>query len=246
MRKSIFTAVILTAAGAMGLAASGLAQAQVMSPQGGGGTYYQQQPQQQPYQEETAEQGRGVQYGAHVLFPFYVTNPLTIAEVDYGGPIETSEVNGGFGLGLQGRIGWEFGYGFSVEANIGILFNLLNAQSLESSLSGPADQVLWTFWIGAGLRYAFLNPSAFVPFVGIGLSLNFWDLCADADAVCETNVIGVVPNATVGFAFEISPWAAIEAGLTANMGLGADAAFGDAGDVEVYLTPFAGGTLYYD
>lgn len=246
MRKSIFTAVILAAAAAMTVAASG-AQAQVMTPQGGGGTYYQQPQQQQPYQEETAEQGRGIQYGAHVIFPFYVTNPLTVTQVDYGGPTsELSEVNGGFGLGVQGRIGWEFGYGFSAEVNLGILFNLLNAQSLESANEGPADQVLWTFWIGAGVRYAFLNPSAFVPFVGVGISLNFWDLCADSDTVCETNVIGVVPNATVGFAFEISPWAAIEAGLTANMGLGADAAFGDAGDVEVYLSPFAGGTLYYD
>lgn len=246
MRKSIFTAVILTAAGVTTLGASG-AQAQVMTPQGGGGTYYQQPQQQQPYQEETAEQGRGIQYGAHVIFPFYVTNPITVTDVDYDGTTALSEVNGGFGLGLQGRVGWEFGYGFSAELNLGILFNLLNAEAIDGSgFSGSVDQVLWTFWIGAGVRYAFLNPSAFVPFVGVGISLNFWDLCADSDTVCETNVIGVVPNATVGFAFEISPWAAIEAGLTANMGLGADAAFGDAGDVEVYLSPFVGGTLYYD
>jgi opacity protein-like surface antigen len=242
MRKSIFTAVLFLTAGT-----SALASAQVMTPQGGGGTYYQQQPQQQPVQEETAQQGRGIQYGAHLLFPFYVTNPLARNTVTFpDGSMAAADISAGFGLGLQGRVGWEFGYGFSVEANIGILFNLLHAQPDGTGETFDVEGTLWGFWIGAGLRYAFLNPSAFVPFVGAGISLNFWGYCPDNAAVCESQVIGIVPNALVGFAFEISPWAAIEAGLQANFGVGADAVFAEAGEVEVYLTPFAGGTLYYD
>jgi opacity protein-like surface antigen len=243
MQKAVFTAVLVLSTTSSALAEG--PQGQVMAPQGQQQPYYQQQP--APVEEQTAEQGRGIQYGAHVLFPFYVTNPIATADVDYGDGVPVpSDIYAGFGLGIQGRVGWEFGYGFSAEVNLGILFNLLTAESFDGFDSGSVDAVLTTFWVGAGLRYAFLNPSAFVPFLGAGVSLNFWDLCADDEAVCETNVIGVVPNAVVGFAFEISPWAAIEAGLQANLAIGASEAFSDDADLEVYLTPFAGGTLYYD
>ncbi len=179
----------------------------------------QQAPQEQP---ATAAQGRGIEYGAHLLVPVWLT--------------DEGALNPGFGI--QGRIGWEFGGGFSTEINLGAMFN--GYKDFDATLSNV--------WLGGGARYAFLNPSAFVPFVGAGLKLNFWGACAVVDTGVGTETIcsderelTLGLNATVGAAYEIGPYFAIEFGANVDLTFPGDV-FEES---ELYVSPFVGGTLYY-
>jgi opacity protein-like surface antigen len=212
---------------------------------------YQQQPppgdpayQQQPYQQQPGQPGgvqvveqqqptpdqrpsRGLEYGAHIIFPIWVDDTLPLNP----------------GLGIQGRVGWEFG-SLTTELNIGYQFNGFQ----------DADAGLTNFWIGAGARLSFFNPSALVPFVGAGLALNFWALalcvddgaggtvCADGDREATLSF-----NALGGAAWEISPDIAVEAGLQLNYTLPGDVFTDAEGNPKgyVYISPFIGGTLYF-
>jgi hypothetical protein len=200
----------------------------------------QPQPVMQPTEEPSAQQGRGIEYGAHLLVPIFLTNPVTRVRVDDATTRE-GDVDAGLGLGIHGRIGWEFGAGFSIEANVGGLFSTVSGTIVDDGSSFDPQLTLLSFWLGAGARFAILNPSAFVPFVGVGAGVHFWDFCKDGDSTCESNSISVAVNGVVGFAYEISPFAAIEAGLQTNVAFPGDAFT----ETEVYLMPFAGGTLYY-
>lgn len=162
-----------------------------------------------------AEEGRGVQYGAHLVVPFWVTNAVP------GDNLRP-------GVGVQGRIGWEFPRGLSAELIVGYMWNRVQVRD------GP-DPDLEDIWVGVGGRYAFLNPTAFVPFVGVGAQVNFWR--TGADRIEDT--FGF--NATVGGIFEVSEKAALEVGIIANLSTEGDQFNGP----EAYLSPFAGGTLYF-
>lgn len=170
--------------------------------------------------------GRGIEYGAHLLVPIFLTN--SVWDFDPG-------------IGLQGRIGYEFG-AFTVEGNIGFTFN---------SLSDFDGWAVTDIWLGAGARYSFFNPSAFVPFVGAGLALNFWGLSVDetgyGDYSSTNGKLGLGFNALIGAAYEITAQFAIEAGVQGNYTLPGDFWYDGNGDKkgQFWLTPFAGATLYY-
>ncbi len=222
------------------LAAAGAAEAQVMTPQQGGqGQTYQPQPQPQPVQQEpqpvTAQQGRGLEYGAHLVVPIFITNP--VAELVSPTGERVGGATAGFGLGLQARAGWEFGYGFAAELNIGATFNVMGAE--EEGLE--VDETLIMYWIGAGARYSFLNASALVPFVGAGAGLYFQSFCPNTAVECVADPAFAV-NALAGLIYEVSPWVGLEAGVQFNAVFPNDTVFVET---EMFLTPFVGATLYY-
>lgn len=201
---------------------------------------YQQQPYQQPGQVQVVEQsqltqpqpvaptervGRGLEYGAHLVIPVWLTNDFYEL---------------GVGVGFQGRVGWEFG-AFTLEGNLGYM---------ASPVNGDWDLLISDLWLGGGARYSFFNPSALVPFVGVGVALNVWtssysDVYGTVTSSDSEVTLGF--NGLVGLAYEISVDAAIEIGAQVNYTLAGQTFFCDVGgscEGQLWLTPFAGVTLY--
>ena len=231
---------------AVGVAPGSVAWAQggdptmVMQPQQGTvqpQVYQAPQPAPQPVQ--TARQGRGLEYGGHLVIPFFVTNPVAVVVDGTGTPI--AEANAGIGVGIQGRVGWEFGQGFTVELNAGGTFNTMDGELLGTGESIDVDTSLVSFWLGAGARYSFLGASALVPFVGGGAGFYFWDFCPNDAIACDRELTFGV-NALGGIIYEINPFVGLEAGLQATLIFANDAVFVDP---ELFLSPFLGATLYY-
>jgi hypothetical protein len=178
-------------------------------------------------QAVTAEQGRGFEAGGHLLIPFYVGRGDLLP-----------------GIGIQARLGWEFPKGLTIEANVGIQANRFNDPFF--------DDFLTAFWIGGGVRYSFLNPTPFVPFIGANLQVSFWAMCLDAPGgICTersfTAGLGVSPLA--GVAWEIGSRIALELGLQATLTFfspDSDLVFYNrARTTEAYISPFLGGTMYF-
>jgi hypothetical protein len=205
-------------------------------PMGDPNAQYQQQ--QQPVQEqpatEQAQQGRGIEYGGYLFVPIFLTNPTG-----------TDFVTTNPGIGLMGRIGWEFGSGFTAEATIGGQWNSLSVEFAGVTATGSFTN----FFVGAGIRYSFLNASALVPFVGAGLQLNFWGVDRTDDGTVSTtnDSLAFGFNGMVGLAYELSADLAIEAGaridFTTAGSTDGGGTFFDGG--QAYLSPFVGATLYY-
>lgn len=199
----------------------------------------QYQQQQQPVVEEQtsteqAQQGRGIEYGAHLFVPIFLTSPT-------GSEFVTTNP----GLGILGRVGWEFGSGFTAELNIGAQWNSLSVEVAGITSGGSFTNL----FLGAGVRYSFLNASALVPFVGAGLQINFWgvDRSDDGSTSTTNDSLAIGVNGVVGLAYELSADLALEAGVrvdytTAGTTDGPGTFF-DGG--QVYLSPFLGATLYY-
>jgi hypothetical protein len=175
-------------------------------------------------QAVTAEQGRGFEVGGHLLIPFYVGRGDLLP-----------------GIGIQARLGWEFPKGLIIEANLGIQANRFNDLGF--------DDFLTAFWIGGGVRYSFLNPTPFVPFIGANLQVSFWSMCLDTfcDSQSITAGLGVTPLA--GVAWEIGSRVALEFGLQATLTFFSPdsdlVVFGRARTTEAYISPFLGGTMYF-
>lgn len=184
----------------------------------------QQQPAVQP---ATAEEGRGIQYGFHLIVPIWLTD---LNDVSTGSP---AVVRAAPGLGIQGRIGWEFPGGLSGEINLG---GMINTISYGGTLS---EQTLDAFWLGAGLRYAFLNRTAWVPFVGVGVQLTGWGDNVCGSGCSRTYTLGV--NGIVGLVLEINQYLGLEAGVQV-MGSSKGETFSRP---QLIVSPLAGLTLYY-
>lgn len=197
-------------------------------PMGDPNAQYQQQQAQPVPEEQTsneqAQQGRGIEYGGYLTVPIFV------------GP----NADGiGAGVGLLGRIGWEFGSGFAAELNIGVQYN---TASLIDSGGFVFDGGITNIWGGAGLRYSFLNASALVPFVGTGLQVNFWGVdYGSGDSYNDSLAFGF--NVLAGLAYEISADLALEAGL--RWDLTTKGSKGPFIAAQSYISPFIGVTLYY-
>lgn len=183
--------------------------------------------QQQPAQQEpaTAQQGRGIQYGAHLIVPIWLSDPA-------GGNGESVDP----GIGVQGRLGWEFPSGWSAEFDLGVMVNRV---TFDSSL-GLSDRQLDAVWLGAGLRYSLLNRTAWVPFLGVGLQLTGWgdDLCGGSS--CSRKwTIGA--NGIVGLVLEVSQFLGLEVGVQVMASSEGEVFKG----VQIIVSPLAGITLYY-
>ncbi len=222
IRTNIGT-LIVTLCSSVAIAASHCPEASAQdTPYGRGtgpGTYYPQSNETQPGERGStySYEARGLAYGASLFVPIWNTEP---------------EINPGIGIQLRG--GWEFKSGFSILGNFGYMAN--PKETTGASINNG--------WLGGGFRYAFLNPSAFVPFIGGTAKLNFFQNCVRGDSIdtCEEDrrfAFGL--NGEAGLAFELNSYSAVEAGLRI------DTLFpGDAFELqEVYLSPFLGGTLYY-
>lgn len=229
-------------------------QEPVMQPQGGYVQPVQQQPiqqQQQPVMQQqqqqpvqTARQGRGLEYGAHLLVPIFLSNPVA----DITDTVTGTRVGGadaGFGLGGQFRVGWEFGSGLTVELNLGGAFNGMTGELADSGIAVELDSNLLMGWFGAGVRYAFINPSALVPFVGGGISVYAVDFCSTETSACSSDATGFnatfSANVLAGIIYEISPFVGLEAGVQGTVVFSNDVFV----ETELLLSPFVGVTLYY-
>lgn len=179
-------------------------------------------------------QGRGIQYGAHLVSPIYVST----VEPARGRPLDVSA-----GLGVLGRIGWEFPSGFTLEVFGGLAANGVTRPPGRDDLS----DALLRAELGGGLRYMFFNDTALVPFVQVGASFRwFWfDYLdpANMPRSVHAEITGALHGA-VGFQIELTPFFGIEAGCAVDYAAWADI-FAEPGVVSVM--PFLGVTLYvYD
>lgn len=196
----------------------------------------QEQSQAQPPPPVPARQGRGIEYGLHLVVPIFVA--------------QSNEIELKPGFGLQGRVGWEFPSGLTPELSLGVMYNTSDG-GLTRDLFVIEEYSLLNVWVSAGARWAWLNPSAFVPFIGAALALNIWSDAQREDGLGGTDggaadkgviTIGVI--GTLGVAFEVNPWIAIEAG--AQFHYTASPKLDDiAAEPKAWLSPFAGATLYY-
>lgn len=181
-----------------------------------------------------AQQGRGIEYGA------YLTVPVFLSALSSDGEIVPDP-----GIGLIGRIGWEFGGGFTTELMLGGHANTvtLDASSLFSNFT------VTNIFVGAGVRYSFLNASALVPFIGGGLQLNFWGTDSTEDGVASTtnDFLGFGVNGVAGLAYELSADLAVEAGVRADFSTNPKNPDGLAlfAQGQLVFSPFLGATLYY-
>jgi hypothetical protein len=191
--------------------------------------------QQDPSVQEQAEEGRGIQYGAHLYVPIF------LGDQRLGAGSAVARITPGFGV--VGRVGWEFGSGFSAELYVGFQLNG------TSFVGGVTNTSISNIYGGAGMRYAFLNPSMFVPFVGAGLQLNFWGIGESYGGTYSSSndYIALGFNATAGLVIEISADIGIEAGLRWDLTTaGSDGSTFFFDGATSYLSPFLGGTLYFD
>lgn len=206
-------------------------------PMGDPNAQYQQQPQPAPEEQtsnEQAQQGRGIEYGGYLTVPIFV------------GP---NAEGIGAGVGLAGRVGWEFGSGFAAELNIGVQYNVFTGTvGVDTNFDGIPDTFesidggITNFWGGAGLRYSFLNASALVPFVGAGIQLNFWGIdYGSGESYNDSLAFGF--NALAGLAYELSADLALEVGL--RWDLTTKGSKGPFPAAQSYFSPFIGATLYY-
>ena len=158
--------------------------------------------------------GRGIQYGAHLISPVYVTRVIAQNEAMMDGtPIG---VDGG--LGVQARIGWEFPSGFTLEVQGGLAVNAVPDADFEMSNAFTRGE------IGLAARYMFFNDTAFVPFIQIGGTVRwfFFDWRnPDNDVVTageRENLTGAIKGA-VGAQIELSPYFGIELGCAVDLSL---------------------------
>jgi hypothetical protein len=182
--------------------------------------------------DPSAEQGRGIEYGAHLVVPIW----LTKADFESGSLPGDDPLRLDPGVGIQGRVGWEFAGGLSTELFLGYSSNRFEANEAER---------LTNLWVGAGMRYSFLNPSAFVPFIGASAQINFWSACAgdpkrDVE-VCVDSEASVGVNASFGLIFEATRNIGLEVGAVVHT----DVAIDVFDRFEAYVAPFAGATFYF-
>lgn len=187
-----------------------------------------QQYQAQPQAAQPAEVERGArQSGLYLTVPLFLTKATDIDGVPW---------SPGFGIGIGGRFGWEFGM-LVPEVHLGI----------QTNFSGEADTSRITaFHFSIGARLQFLNPSRFLPFVAVAFRGNFW---ADVDAagISSEYVFNPAASGTLGLAVELSESIGLEAAVdvVANFGLGNLASDTLLDGTDVLFIPRLGGTLYF-
>lgn len=199
--------------------------------------YQDQQYQPEPQAaQQPAEVERGArQTGIYLTVPIFLTNPTDALD-------DRQNWDPGFGIGIGGRFGWEFGM-IVPEIHIGVQTNISNA---VSPTEGPISR-LTAFHFSLGARIQFLNPSRFLPFVAVAFRGNFWGyVTEDGFGGSVEYDFNPAASGTVGLAIELSQTIGLEAAVdvVANFGL----ALSDQsviGGTDLMLIPRLGGTLYF-
>lgn len=191
------------------------------------------QPQEQAAQPAVAERGAR-QSGVYLTVPLFLT--------DATGP-SGEAWEPGFGIGIGGRFGWEFGM-LVPEVHIGIQTNLSSAAFIDE---GPISRVS-AFHFSIGARLQFLNPSRFLPFVAVAFRGNFWSYATE-DGFGGSSEYDFNPAAsgTLGLSVELSQTIGLEAAVdvVANFGLGSLGNASVLDGTDLLLIPRLGGTLYF-
>ncbi len=185
------------------------------------------QQQTGPEVVESAETGRGVEYGVNLLVPVY-TN------------IANNPLHPSVGLGVQVRGGWEFAGGLSFEASLGYQY--------APYPKGAGAEALTTWMLSGGFRYAFLGEYALVPFIGAGVEGFAWSFVQNSSkgtTVATRTEFTLGAYGTVGLAIELSPLIAVEVGAQVHLNFFATNELFRNG-IEAWVTPFIGVTSYYE
>ncbi|MCC7543062.1 MAG: hypothetical protein IT379_42995 [Deltaproteobacteria bacterium] len=196
-------------------------------------------------------EGRGIQYGGHIVVAIPAHG---VFAQDFG-----------VGIGIHGRIGWELPSGLSLEANLGYLF----ISVLDNDVGGvDGDDGMGALYLGGGGRFAFLNPSALVPFLGAGLGINLWIVPTEtefrgrsgqyycgSDFACELvpggsdetgfGGLSLLGNVSAGAIYEVTANIAIELGAQYNVVIVPGPFHAASGANFGYVTLFGGATLYF-
>lgn len=179
------------------------------------------EPEPEPSQPDTpASEGRGIQYGAYLVVPYFIDRDLGL------GP----------GWGFQLRVGWELPGGLSFELG----WQLVSVKGHD--LAGD-DLDLLAHYTTLGFRYAFLNPSALVPFIGGGAALSYWFFDPSSDG----GTGAVTFNAVAGFIYEVTAQVGVELGVQLDYTLSGEVGYfqDDEAGPQLWMAPFVGATLYY-
>lgn len=193
----------------------------------------QYQPQEQAAQPAVAERGAR-QSGLYLTVPIFLTSPVD--------PIELDRREPGFGIGIGGRFGWEFGM-LVPEVHIGIQTNFASGFDSFGSTDVAVSRIT-AFHFSIGARLQFLNPSRFLPFVAVAFRGNFWGVAyADGSSTAEYS-FNPAASGTLGLAVELSQTIGLEAAVdvVANFGIDPD---GTLDGTDLLLIPRLGGTLYF-
>ncbi|MFK7998514.1 MAG: hypothetical protein AB8H86_02915 [Polyangiales bacterium] len=205
------------------------------------GTGVQQNQQQQQYQAEpqaaqpaVAERGAR-QSGVYLTVPLFLTDPTDVVTGRSWEP--------GFGIGIGGRFGWEFGM-LVPEVHIGVQTNLSSA--VFPPIDGGAISRITSFHFSIGARLQFLNPSRFLPFVAVAFRGNFWGFVTEEGGGSIEYDFNPAASGTVGLAVELSQTVGLEAAVDVVANFGIAAATESVLDgTDILLIPRLGGTLYF-
>lgn len=228
MTRALLTSAILL------VAVTASAQQDVFIQDDGTGVQQNQQQQQyqaQPQAAQPAVAERGArQSGLYLTVPLFLTDPT-----DFSG----GSWDPGFGIGIGGRFGWEFGM-LVPEVHLGVQTNFSGAV-----LAG-GDEVsrVTAFHFSVGARLQFLNPSRFLPFVAVAFRGNFWGFVDEFGGGSIEYAFNPAASGTLGLAVELSQTIGLEAAVdvVANFGLGDSSIFDGT---DLLLIPRLGGTLYF-
>ncbi|GAB5542479.1 MAG: hypothetical protein RLO52_13425 [Sandaracinaceae bacterium] len=226
MRRLITIALGLSCLGLVSLAFAPRADAQVY-------VVEESQAEEQVVERGYVQgQGRGIQYGAHLVSPIYVT--------DIRRGVGGSEILGaGGGIGVQGRIGWEFPMGFTLEAIGGLAANGVDTLGMDDR-----SAVLLRFDVGLGARYMIFNATAFVPFIQVQAGLRFYNFEWTVGGGETDGELTLPLGGAIGAQIELTPFFGLEFGCAVDYSVTPGDWFAEG---FVAVTPFAGVTLYlYD
>ncbi len=165
------------------------------------------------------------------------------ASVYLGVPVWLSDAGDSLspGFSLEGRFGFDLGY---IVPEVG-----LGGQTNWFDDSVRSDGGLDAFWLTAGVRFQWLNPSIVTPFASAAFDMNWWHVSGDVNIACGYYYCTTVDNyefapgfsSRAGVAFQIHRMIGLELGVRLAMTFEGNV-FNSA---ESWLSPFFGGTFYF-
>jgi len=190
---------------------------------------------------EDTRHERSYQIGLHLLVPIFPGKVSINVPEAYDRNASSSRVDIAPqsvtpGLGFDARFGLELTQRWILEAHIGLIGNKVDD-------AGSGSTSLTNLWLAAMARHAFINATAFVPFVSAGFAGNLWAISfPGADSgLSESGKFTFSLNATAGAVYELSRSWGVELGLQANLSLKGDL----FAKPFAWITPVAGAAFYF-
>ncbi|MCB9707490.1 MAG: hypothetical protein H6714_01700 [Myxococcales bacterium] len=147
------------------------------------------------------------------------------------------------GFSFEGRFGFDLGY-VVPELGFGTQVNWFDDNAVTRN-----NDSLSAFWLTMGVRFQWLNPSFFTPFISGAVDMNWWHTTGDSTTVCDFYYCTVEDNrrfapgfsGRLGVALQVHPRFALEMGLRLAMTFEGSM----FSHPESWLSPFFGGSFYF-